>query len=201
MSIHFLVDLNPHGLLFLVDPDTKYTAIADNLNKALSKLKIEWPAMEQEEIEKFENVSIIVDKFLELNEKLKKNGSLSETDMSLFKTYYDQIVEYAPQAANLIGKVGEAYEGTDGALKSLIESQKNLAIQEGFKKSMQDAAKIYSDAALSLDGAVTELVNSVAKNQQVLYDAWTHDKPGTWDQFQTDLENLFQKMPRMDHWI
>ena len=175
-------------------PDTKYTAIADNLNKALSKLKIEWPAMEQEEIEKFENVSIIVDKFLELNEKLKKNGSLSETDMSLFKTYYDQIVEYAPQAANLIGKVGEAYEGTDGALKSLIESQKNLAIQEGFKKSMQDAAKIYSDAALSLDGAVTELVNSVAKNQQVLYDAWTHDKPGTWDQFQTDLENLFQKM-------
>jgi len=175
-------------------PDTKYTAIADNLNKALSKLKIEWPAMEQEEIEKFENVSIIVDKFLELNEKLKKNGSLSETDMSLFKTYYDQIVEYAPQAANLIGKVGEAYEGTDGALKSLIESQKNLAIQEGFKKSMQDAAKIYSDAALSLNGAVTELVNSVAKNQQVLYDAWTHDKPGTWDQFQTDLENLFQKM-------
>ena len=175
-------------------PDTKYTAIADNLNKALSKLKIEWPAMEQEEIEKFENVSIIVDKFLELNEKLKKNGSLSETDMSLFKTYYDQIVEYAPQAASLIGEVGEAYEGTDGALKSLIESQKNLAIQEGFKKAMQDAAKIYSDAALSLDGAVTELVNSVAKNQQVLYDAWTHDKPGTWDQFQTDLENLFQKM-------
>ncbi len=175
-------------------PDTKYTAIADNLNKALSKLKIEWPAMEQEEIEKFENVSIIVDKFLELNEKLKKNGSLSETDMSLFKTYYDQIVEYAPQAASLIGKVGEAYEGTDGALKSLIESQKNLAIQEGFKKAMQDAAKIYSDAALSLDGAVTELVNSVTKNQQALYDAWTHDKPGTWDQFQTDLENLFQKM-------
>ena len=181
------------GLVF-GGSDTKYTAIADNLNQALSKLKIEWPAMEQEEIEKFENVSIIVDKFLELNEKLKKNGSLSETDMSLFKTYYDQIVEYAPQAANLIGKVGEAYEGTDGALKSLIESQKNLAIQEGFKKSMQDAAKIYSDAALSLDGAVTELVNSVAKNQQVLYDAWTHDKPGTWDQFQTDLENLFQKM-------
>ena len=175
-------------------PDTKYTAIADNLNKALSKLKIEWPAMEQEEIEKFENVSIIVDKFLELNEKLKKNGSLSETDMSLFKTYYDQIVEYAPQAASLIGKVGEAYEGTDGALKSLIESQKNLAVQEGFKKAMQDAAKIYSDAALSLDGAVTELVNSVTKNQQALYDAWTHDKPGTWDQFQTDLENLFQKM-------
>lgn len=174
--------------------DTKYTAIADNLNKAISKLKIEWPEIEEEELKKFDNVSTIVDRFLELNEKLKKNGSLSEVDMSLFKTYYEQIVEYAPQAAELIGGVGKAYEGTDEALKNLIQSQKNLAIQEGFKQAMEGAAKVYSDAALSLDGAVTELVNSIAANQKLVYDAWSHDKPGTWDQFQTDLANLFQKM-------
>ena len=177
-------------------PDTKYTAIADNLNKALSKLKIEWPAMEQEEIEKFENVSIIVDKFLELNEKLKKNGSLSETDMSLFKTYYDQIVEYAPQAASLIGKVGEAYEGTDGALKSLIESQKNLAIQEGFKKAMQDAAKVMADSAIALNGAVDDLVSSVITNKDSVFSKWNElmGGNGTMAEMTKTMDSLFKKM-------
>lgn len=181
------------GLVF-GGSDTKYTAIADNLNQALSKLKIEWPTMEQEEIEKFENVSTIVDKFLELNEKLEKNGSLSETDMSLFKTYYDQIVEYAPQAAELIGKVGEAYEGTDKALKDLIESQKNAAITKGFEQAMTDAAKIYADSATALNGAVTELVDSVVANKNLVFDAWKHDKGGTLEEFQKSLDLLFEKM-------
>ena len=174
--------------------DTKYTAIADNLNKAISKLKIEWPELEKDELEKFDNVSSIVDKFLELNEKLKKNGSLSEVDMSLFKTYYDQIVEYAPEAADLIGEVGKAYQGTDQALRDLIEHQKNLAISKGFEEAMQEAAKAYADAVLALDGSVTELITSISNNQKLVYDAWTHDKPGTWEQFEKDLESLFSKM-------
>ena len=175
--------------------DTKYTAIADNLNQALSKLKIEWPAMEEEELEKFNNVSAIVDKFLELNEKLKKNGSLSETDMSLFKTYYDQIVEYAPQAAELIGKVGEAYEGTDKALKDLIESQKNAAITKGFEQAITDIAKNVADSAIALDGAVTELVNSVTLDKDEVFQNW-HDilNKGTMEEFEASLESLFKKM-------
>lgn len=177
-------------------PDTKYTAIADNLNKALSKLKIEWPAMEQEEIEKFENVSIIVDKFLELNEKLKKNGSLSETDMSLFKTYYDQIVEYAPQAAKLIGEVGTAYEGTDQALKALIASQKNAAIAEGFKTAMSDAAKVMADSAIALNGAVDELVSSVITNKDSVFSEWNKlmGGNGTMAEMTKTMDNLFKKM-------
>ena len=177
-------------------PDTKYTAIADNLNKALSKLKIEWPAMEQEEIEKFENVSIIVDKFLELNEKLKKNGSLSETDMSLFKTYYDQIVEYAPQAAKLIGEVGTAYEGTDQALKALIASQKNAAIAEGFKTAMSDAAKVMADSAIALNGAVDELVNSVITNKDSVFSYWNQlmGGNGTMAEMTKTMDSLFEKM-------
>ena len=177
-------------------PDTKYTAIADNLNKALSKLKIEWPAMEQEEIEKFENVSIIVDKFLELNEKLKKNGSLSETDMSLFKTYYDQIVEYAPQAAKLIGEVGTAYEGTDQALKALIASQKNAAIAEGFKTAMSDAAKVMADSAIALNGAVDELVSSVITNKDSVFSYWNQlmGGNGTMAEMTKTMDSLFKKM-------
>lgn len=70
--------------------------------------------------------------------------------MSLFKTYYDQIVEYAPQAAKLIGEVGTAYEGTDQALKALIASQKNAATAEGFKTAMSDAAKVMAESALLL---------------------------------------------------
>ena len=177
-------------------PDTKYTAIADNLNKALSKLKIEWPAMEQEEIEKFENVSIIVDKFLELNEKLKKNGSLSETDMSLFKTYYDQIVEYAPQAAKLIGEVGTAYEGTDQALKALIASQKNAAIAEGFKTAMSDAAKVMADSAIALNGAVDELVSSVITNKDSVFSEWNKlmGGNGTMAEMTKTMDSLFKKM-------
>ena len=176
--------------------DTKYTAIADNLNKALSKLKIEWPAMEQEEIEKFENVSIIVDKFLELNEKLKKNGSLSETDMSLFKTYYDQIVEYAPQAAKLIGEVGTAYEGTDQALKALIASQKNAAIAEGFKTAMSDAAKVMADSAIALNGAVDELVSSVITNKDSVFSYWNQlmGGNGTMAEMTKTMDSLFKKM-------
>ena len=177
-------------------PDTKYTAIADNLNKALSKLKIEWPAMEQEEIEKFENVSIIVDKFLELNEKLKKNGSLSETDMSLFKTYYDQIVEYAPQAAKLIGEVGTAYEGTDQALKALIASQKNAAIAEGFKTAMSDAAKVMADSAIALNGAVDDLVSSVITNKDSVFSKWNElmGGNGTMAEMTKTMDSLFKKM-------
>lgn len=177
-------------------PDTKYTAIADNLNKALSKLKIEWPAMEQEEIEKFENVSIIVDKFLELNEKLKKNGSLSETDMSLFKTYYDQIVEYAPQAAELIGEVGTAYEGTDQALKALIASQKNAAIAEGFKTAMSDAAKVMADSAIALNGAVDDLVSSVITNKDSVFSKWNElmGGNGTMAEMTKTMDSLFEKM-------
>lgn len=174
--------------------DTKYTAIADNLNQALSKLKVEWPAMEQEEIEKFNNVSTIVDKFLELNEKLKNDGSLSETDMSLFKTYYDQIVEYAPQAVDLIGDIGEAYKGTDEALKTLIESQKNAAITKGFEQAMTDAAKVYADSTTALNGAVTELVNSVVSNKNLVFDAWTSDNGGTMEEFEKSLNSLFEKM-------
>lgn len=177
-------------------PDTKYTAIADDLNKALSKLKIEWPAMEQEEIEKFENVSIIVDKFLELNEKLKKNGSLSEADMSLFKTYYDQIVEYAPQAAKLIGEVGTAYEGTDQALKALIASQKNTAIAEGFKTAMSDAAKVMADSAIALNGAVDELVSSVITNKDSVFSEWNKlmGGNGTMAEMTKTMDSLFKKM-------
>lgn len=177
-------------------PDTKYTAIADNLNKALSKLKIEWPAMEQEEIEKFENVSIIVDKFLELNEKLKKNGSLSETDMSLFKTYYDQIVEYAPQATKLIGEVGTAYEGTDQALKALIASQKNAAIAEGFKTAMSDAAKVMAESAIALNGAVDELVSSVITNKDSVFSYWNQlmGGNGTMAEMTKTMDSLFKKM-------
>lgn len=176
--------------------DTKYTAIADNLNKALSKLKIEWPAMEQEEIEKFENVSIIVDKFLELNEKLKKNGSLSETDMSLFKTYYDQIVEYAPQAAKLIGEVGTAYEGTDQALKALIASQKNAAIAEGFKTAMSDAAKVMAESAIALNGAVDDLVSSVITNKDSVFSKWNElmGGNGTMAEMTKTMDSLFKKM-------
>ena len=152
--------------------------------------------MEQEEIEKFENVSIIVDKFLELNEKLKKNGSLSETDMSLFKTYYDQIVEYAPQAAKLIGEVGTAYEGTDQALKALIASQKNAAIAEGFKTAMSDAAKVMADSAIALNGAVDELVSSVITNKDSVFSYWNQlmGGNGTMAEMTKTMDSLFKKM-------
>lgn len=176
-------------------PDTKYTAIADNLNQALSKLKVEWPAMEQEEIEKFNNVSTIVDKFLELNEKLKNDGSLSETDMSLFKTYYDQIVEYAPQAAELIGEVGAAYEGTDEALRSLIENQKNAAIAQGFQDVIADLSKNYADSMIALNGAVSDLVDSALANKDAIYGEWIRSgATGSMDDMIATMDKLFQKM-------
>lgn len=182
------------GLVF-GGSDTKYTAIADNLNQALSKLKIEWPAMEEEELEKFNNVSAIVDKFLELNDKLKKNGSLSETDMSLFKTYYDQIVEYAPQAADLIGKVGEAYEGTDKALKDLIESQKNAAIMQGFQDAIAGIAKNVADSVIALNGAIDDLVDAAVGKEDAIYGQWKKfGATGSMEDMIDTMDKLFKKM-------
>ena len=92
------------GLIFGGN-DTKYTAIADNLNKAISKLNVEWPKFKQDELSNFDSAMDSLDKFWEINEKFKKNGSLSAQDESLFKFYYEQISKYAPDIAKEIGSI------------------------------------------------------------------------------------------------
>lgn len=59
------------GLIFGGN-DTKYTAIADNLNKAISKLNVEWPKFKQDELSNFDSAMDSLDKFWEINEKFKK---------------------------------------------------------------------------------------------------------------------------------
>ncbi len=186
------------GLVFGGGEKSEYAQIASDLSDAISELEVEWPTIEEDAIENFNNVSEIVDKFLDLNDKLKKNGSLSDTDTALFETYYNQIVEYAPEAASLIGEVGTAYEGTDEALRQLIEDQKNLAIQEGFKEAMETAAKAYADAKIALDGALKELATELTSEEKYnkLFEAWKSDESNTGklEDFNDDLNVFFESV-------
>ena len=146
------------GLIFGGN-DTKYTAIADNLNKAISKLNVEWPKFKQAELSNFDSAMDSLDKFWELNEKFKKNGSLSAQDESLFKFYYEQISKYAPDIAKEIGSIQTAYQGTKDTLEKLIETQKNAAIQKGFSSALEDASKIYGDAVVALEQLKTKFID------------------------------------------
>lgn len=186
------------GLVFGGGEKSEYAQIASDLSDAISGLEVDWPTIEDDAIENFNNVSEIVDKFLDLNDKLKKNGSLSETDTTLFENYYNQIVEYAPEAASLIGEVGTAYEGTDEALRQLIEDQKNLAIQEGFKEAMSNAAKNYADAQVALEGVISEISTSLKSPEeyQALFNAWAADESnsGKLEDFTADLNEFFDAL-------
>ena len=146
------------GLIFGGN-DTKYTAIADNLNKAISKLNVEWPKFKQDELSNFDSAMDSLDKFWEINEKFKKNGSLSAQDESLFKFYYEQISKYAPDIAKEIGNIQTAYQGTKDTLEKLIETQKNAAIQKGFSSALEDASKIYGDAVVALEQLKTKFID------------------------------------------
>ena len=146
------------GLIFGGN-DTKYTAIADNLNKAISKLNVEWPKFKQDELSNFDSAMDSLDKFWEINEKFKKNGSLSAQDESLFKFYYEQISKYAPDIAKEIGSIQTAYQGTKDTLEKLIETQKNAAIQKGFSSALEDASKIYGDAVVALEQLKTKFID------------------------------------------
>ena len=139
--------------------DTKYTAIADNLNEAISKLNVEWPKFEQDELSNFNSAMDSLDKFWKINEKFKKNGSLSAQDESLFKFYYEQISKYAPDIAKEIGSIQTAYQGTKDTLEKLIETQKNAAIQKGFSSALEDASKIYGDAVVALEQLKTKFID------------------------------------------
>ena len=146
------------GLIFGGN-DTNYTAIGDNLNKAISKLNVEWPKFKQDELSNFDSAMDSLDKFWEINEKFKKNGSLSAQDESLFKFYYEQISKYAPDIAKEIGSIQTAYQGTKDTLEKLIETQKNAAIQKGFSSALEDASKIYGDAVVALEQLKTKFID------------------------------------------
>ena len=100
-----------------------------------------------------------LDKFWEINEKFKKNGSLSAQDESLFKFYYEQISKYAPDIAKDIGIIQTAYQGSKDTLEKLIETQKNAAIQKGFSSALEDASKIYGDAVVALEQLKTKFID------------------------------------------
>ena len=141
------------------DNSTEFDFIADDLNKKMQGIELEWPKIEQDELDNFGSAMDALDKFWELNEKFKKNGSLSAQDESLFKLYYEEISKYAPDIAKEIGSIKTAYEGTKETLEKLIETQKNAAIQKGFSSALEDASKIYGDAVVALEQLKTKFID------------------------------------------
>lgn len=96
-------------------------------------MNVEWPKFKQDELSNFDSAMDSLDKFWEINEKFKKNGSLSAQDESLFKFYYEQISKYAPDIAKEIGSIQTAYQGTKDTLENLLKRRKTQLFKRDFQ--------------------------------------------------------------------
>lgn len=114
----------------------------DNLSSSLEGIKGGTEA-------DYNYINTVLDKFLELNSK-KLNGSLTEGEASLFKTYYDELVEYAPAIESQIGGIEDAYIGTRDALQELIDKQREQYMVAGYQDVMVQAYKDSAEAAVLL---------------------------------------------------
>lgn len=111
-----------------------------NLSKTLSASKI---AADSD----YSYINDILDKYMELNEKLLKNGSLNGSDESMFQFYYDELTKYSPDIQSLIGEVGDAYTGTKDALQELIDKQHEQALESAYQEVMSGYMKSYAEAS------------------------------------------------------
>ena len=71
----------------------------------------------------YKYINEVLTKYLELNDKLLVNGSLSSKDQTLFEYYAQQLADYSEPIAKAIGDIGTAYTGTAGELQKLIDLQ------------------------------------------------------------------------------
>ncbi len=111
-----------------------------NLSKTLSSSKI---AADSD----YSYINDILDKYMELNEKLLKNGSLNSSDESMFQFYHDELTKYSPDIQSLIGEIGDAYTGTKDALQELIDKQYEQALESAYQEVMSGYMKSYAEAS------------------------------------------------------
>lgn len=111
-----------------------------NLSKTLSASKI---AADSD----YSYINDILDKYMELNEKLLKNGSLNGSDESMFQFYHDELTKYSPDIQSLIGEIGDAYTGTKDALQELIDKQHEQALESAYQEVMSGYMKSYAEAS------------------------------------------------------
>ena len=127
-----------------------------NLSKTLSASKI---AADSD----YSYINDILDKYMELNEKLLKNGSLSGSDESMFQFYHDELTKYSPDIQSLIGEIGTAYTGTKDALQELIDKQHEQALESAYQEVMSGYMKSYAEAS-ALIITETEKLRGELKN-------------------------------------
>lgn len=111
-----------------------------NLSKTLSASKI---AADSD----YSYINDILDKYMELNEKLLKNGSLNGSDESMFQFYHDELTKYSPDIQSLIGEIGTAYTGTKDALQELIDKQHEQVLESAYQEVLSGYMKSYAEAS------------------------------------------------------
>lgn len=95
----------------------------------------------------YENTITILDRFLELNQKMLNGEELSSGEKTLMQSYYDEITSYAPEIEELIGDITSAYTGTKEALQEVIDKQREQYMVAGYQQVMTQA---YEDQAAAI---------------------------------------------------
>lgn len=108
----------------------------------------------------YQYLSDILDKYLELNEKLVSGEGLTDEEEALFESYYSILAEKVPDIVTKIGEIGEAYTGTKEDLQALINEQYKAA-QEQYYIGLLD--NFYKQKA-EVDFSKKQMTSNLDKN-------------------------------------
>ncbi len=129
----------------------------ENTATAIGKLNDELSSAPKEADADAEYANTLLDKYLELNEKLITTGELDEGDQTLFEYYHDQLISYCGEMETYIGKVGTAYTGTRKELEKLISKQKEQALSSAYWEIYGSYAKEAATQTIQMNDAINEL--------------------------------------------
>lgn len=131
---------------------------ADEIADGIKKVSGELDLMEETATTDYTNISDTLDKFYELNTKLKNGGYLNPQEAAQYEEYKKALSDYSGAIKTEFEKIGGYYDGTKKHLEDLIAIQYNQILLTGYQSAITKYAAAAAEASTQLELSKEALV-------------------------------------------
>lgn len=138
------------GALNIQTESDSFVNAADNIADSIKKVTGELDTMEETATTDYKTVKDTLDKFYELNRKLKNGGYLNPDEAAQYEQYKEALGNYSGAIKGEFEKIDRYYDGTKQHLEDLIKVQYDQILLSGYQTAMQKYGAAAAEAATEL---------------------------------------------------
>ena len=144
-------------------------------------------------------LSEVLDKYLELNEKLNSGGELTVGERAMLEEYYDILEKNVPKIVDKIGTIGTAYTGTREELQALLNEEYTHAQAQYYIEKIEQLGKLQAELEYQQDKSEREIKDKMKEALRESIKAYREDSQYSWQKYIPGWTAIFGEVPDPDN--